>query len=82
MLRTLLVVLAENKNQAWANYRYALTRLRENGDSIALLGGDSEERHARIGFHRRPSTLARDDDAVDPHHVAGTRACTRRNVDC
>jgi putative ATP-binding cassette transporter len=38
------VPLAENKNQAEANYRYALTRLRENGESIALLGGDAEER--------------------------------------
>ena len=35
---------AEDKNQAEANYRYALTRLRENGESIALLGGDAEER--------------------------------------
>jgi putative ATP-binding cassette transporter len=38
------VPLAENKNQAEANYRYALTRLRENGESIALLGGGVEER--------------------------------------
>ena len=38
------VPLAENKNQAEANYRYALTRLRENGESIALLGGGAEER--------------------------------------
>jgi len=38
------VVLAENKNQAEADYRYALTRVRENGESIALLGGDAEER--------------------------------------
>src|SRR4030095_9507806 len=38
------VRLAENKNQAEANYRYALTRLRENGESIALLGGDAQER--------------------------------------
>jgi putative ATP-binding cassette transporter len=38
------IPLAENKNQAEANYRYALTRLRENGESIALLGGDAEER--------------------------------------
>jgi putative ATP-binding cassette transporter len=38
------VPLAENKNQAEADYRYALTRLRENGESIALLGGDAEER--------------------------------------
>ena len=38
------VVVAENKNQAEADYRYALTRLRENGESIAMLGGDDEER--------------------------------------
>ena len=38
------VVVAERKNQAEADYRYALTRLRENGESIALLGGDAEER--------------------------------------
>jgi len=38
------VVVAENKNQAEAEYRYALTRLREHGESIAMLGGDTEER--------------------------------------
>ena len=38
------VAVAERKNQAEADYRYALTRLRENGESIALLGGDAEER--------------------------------------
>jgi len=38
------VVVAENKNQAEADYRYALTRLRENGESIAMLGGENEER--------------------------------------
>jgi vitamin B12/bleomycin/antimicrobial peptide transport system ATP-binding/permease protein len=38
------VVGAENKNQAEAEYRYALTRLRENGESIAMLGGENEER--------------------------------------
>jgi vitamin B12/bleomycin/antimicrobial peptide transport system ATP-binding/permease protein len=38
------VVGAENKNQAEAEYRYALTRLRENGESIAMLGGETEER--------------------------------------
>lgn len=38
------VAVADNKNQAEADYRYALTRLRENGESIALLGGDAEER--------------------------------------
>ena len=38
------VGVSEKKNQAEANYRYILTRLRENGESIALLGGDHEER--------------------------------------
>lgn len=38
------VVVSENKNQAEAEYRYALTRIRENGESIALLGGEDEER--------------------------------------
>jgi putative ATP-binding cassette transporter len=38
------VVAAEKKNQAEAEFRYTLTRVRENGESIALLGGDDEER--------------------------------------
>ena len=38
------VRVAENKNQAEAEYRYALTRVRENGESIALIGGEPEER--------------------------------------
>ncbi|MGH7899289.1 MAG: SbmA/BacA-like family transporter, partial [Candidatus Binatia bacterium] len=38
------VSAAEAKNQAEAEYRYALTRVRENGESIALLGGEEEER--------------------------------------
>src|SRR5919108_1258703 len=37
-------VVSENKNQAEAEYRYALTRLREHGESIAMLGGENEER--------------------------------------
>jgi putative ATP-binding cassette transporter len=38
------VPTAEQKNQAEADFRYALTRLRENGESIAILGGEEEER--------------------------------------
>src|SRR4029453_9874938 len=38
------VRVSESKNQAEAEYRYGLTRLRENGESIALLGGETEER--------------------------------------
>src|SRR5579864_4616486 len=38
------VPVSESKNQSEAEYRYLLTRLRENGESIALLGGEDEER--------------------------------------
>lgn len=38
------VQISEDKNQAEAEYRYAMTRVRENGESIALLGGEEEER--------------------------------------
>lgn len=38
------VQVSENVNQAEADYRYALTRVRENGESIALMGGEDEER--------------------------------------
>src|SRR5438874_3774252 len=38
------VQVSEDKHQAEAEYRYALTRVRENGESIALLGGEDEER--------------------------------------
>lgn len=38
------IPIAEGKNQAEAELRYALTRLRENGESIAILGGEKEER--------------------------------------
>lgn len=38
------VQLSEQKNQAEADLRYTLTRVHENGESIALLGGEEEER--------------------------------------
>ena len=41
------VSVSIGKNQAEAEYRYALMRVRENGESIALLGGEAEE-HAEI----------------------------------
>jgi putative ATP-binding cassette transporter len=37
------VRLSEEKNQAEAEFRYVLTRVRDNGESIALLGGEEEE---------------------------------------
>ena len=36
--------ISEGRNQAEAEYRFVLTRVRENGESIALLGGEGEER--------------------------------------
>ena len=38
------VTVSEQKNQAEAEYRYTLTRLSENGESVAVLGGEDEER--------------------------------------
>src|SRR5262252_3524914 len=38
------VTISESRNQAEAEFRYVLTRVRENGESIALLGGEAEER--------------------------------------
>jgi putative ATP-binding cassette transporter len=37
-------LLSGRNTQREAEFRYALTRLRENGESIALLGGEKEER--------------------------------------
>ncbi len=37
-------LVSESINQAEAEFRYGLTHVRENGESIALLGGESEER--------------------------------------
>src|SRR5262249_40721102 len=39
-----LITVSGNKDQAEAEYRYVLTRLRENGEGIALLKGGGEER--------------------------------------
>ncbi|UVK49403.1 ABC transporter ATP-binding protein/permease (plasmid) [Mesorhizobium sp. AR07] len=38
------IELSEEKNQVEAEFRYTLSRVRENGESIALLGGEEEER--------------------------------------
>src|ERR1700737_2744309 len=38
------VAVSESKNQAEAEYRYVLTRLRENAESVTLMGGEDEER--------------------------------------
>jgi putative ATP-binding cassette transporter len=38
------ITVSERKNQSEAELRYLLTRLRENGESIALIQGEEEER--------------------------------------
>ena len=38
------IATSEKRNQAEAEYRYVLTRLRENAESIALLQGEVDER--------------------------------------
>ena len=63
------VPLAENRSQAEADYRYALTRVRENAESIALHRRRCRgARRSRLGVQGRPQALARGDDAVDSDH--------------
>jgi putative ATP-binding cassette transporter len=40
------ITVSEAKNQSEAEYRYVLTRLSENGESIAVLDGEEHEREA------------------------------------
>jgi putative ATP-binding cassette transporter len=44
------VPTAEQKNQSEAEFRAALTRVREYGESIAILGGEKEERSGLDGL--------------------------------
>src|SRR4029079_405421 len=44
MIGRRFVTVSEEKNQSEAELRYVLTRLRENGESIALIQGEEEER--------------------------------------
>jgi vitamin B12/bleomycin/antimicrobial peptide transport system ATP-binding/permease protein len=63
------VLVSENKNQAEAEYRYALTRVRENGESIALLGGEEEE---RAGLERYLRTVLRRWKEICGQHMRTT----------
>jgi putative ATP-binding cassette transporter len=44
MIGSRFVQASESKNQTEAEFRYVLTRVRENGESIALIQGEAEER--------------------------------------
>jgi putative ATP-binding cassette transporter len=48
------ISIAEATNQAEADFRFALSRVRENGESVALLGGEEEE---RAGLRRGLGTI-------------------------
>jgi len=63
------VEVSENKNQSEAEYRYALTRIRENGESIALLGGETEE---RAGLDRQFQAVLRRWASLCQQHMRTT----------
>jgi putative ATP-binding cassette transporter len=63
------VQVSEDKNQAEAEYRYTLTRLRENGESIALLGGEEEE---RAGIDRTFANVLRQWTRLAGQHMRTT----------
>jgi putative ATP-binding cassette transporter len=63
------VQISEDKNQAEAEFRYTLTRVRENGESIALLGGEQEERD---GIDRTFSNVLRQWARLAGQHMRTT----------
>ena len=85
------VQISEDKNQAEAEFRYTLTRLRENGESIALLGGEQRRarRHrqdlhqsaAAMGAPRRPA-YAHDAGVagIEPDRAGGAAATVRAKI--
>ncbi len=75
------VQVSEDKNQAEADFRYTLTRVRENGESIALLGGEEEERD---GIDRNFTNVLRQWARLAGQHMRttlvsqGSRSCCSR----
>ncbi|MET3842180.1 ABC transporter ATP-binding protein/permease [Bradyrhizobium sp. OAE829] len=63
------VQVSEDKNQAEAEFRYTLTRVRENGESIALLGGEEEERD---GLDKNFSNVLRQWSQLARQHMRTT----------
>jgi putative ATP-binding cassette transporter len=55
------VTVSETKNQSEAELRYVLTSLSENGEGIAVLGGEDEERDAVVSQTNRKSCQRRVD---------------------
>ncbi|MGY8679012.1 ABC transporter ATP-binding protein/permease [Bradyrhizobium sp. UFLA05-153] len=69
MIGRRFVRVSEDKNQAEADFRYTLTRVRENGESIALLGGEEEERD---GIDRNFSNVLRQWARLAGQHMRTT----------
>ncbi|MBO0752063.1 MAG: ABC transporter ATP-binding protein/permease, partial [Bradyrhizobiaceae bacterium] len=55
-----LIAVLERKDQAEAEYRYLLTRVRENGEGIALLEGEDNERRGISTLFRAAFAAWRD----------------------
>jgi vitamin B12/bleomycin/antimicrobial peptide transport system ATP-binding/permease protein len=71
------VQISEEKNQAEADFRYTLTRVRENGESIALLGGEEEERD---GIDRNFSNVLRQWARLAGQHMRTTLVSQGSNL--
>ncbi|PAY09299.1 ABC transporter ATP-binding protein [Bradyrhizobium sp. UFLA03-84] len=71
------VQISEDKNQAEAEFRYTLTRVRENGESIALLGGETEERD---GIDRTFSNVLRQWARLAGQHMRTTLVSQGSNL--
>ncbi|MCC8937393.1 ABC transporter ATP-binding protein/permease [Bradyrhizobium sp. Arg68] len=69
--------ISEDKNQAEAELRYTLTRVRENGESIALLGGEAEERD---GIDRTFSNVLRQWARLAGQHMRTTLVSQGSNL--
>jgi vitamin B12/bleomycin/antimicrobial peptide transport system ATP-binding/permease protein len=71
------VQISEEKNQAEADFRYTLTRVRENGESIALLGGEEEERD---GIDRNFTSVLRQWSRLAGQHMRTTLVSQGSNL--
>jgi putative ATP-binding cassette transporter len=71
------VQISEEKNQAEAEFRYTLTRVRENGESIALLGGEEEE---RTGIDKNFTNVLRQWSKLAGQHMRTTLVSQGSNL--
>ena len=86
------VAVSERTSQSEAEFRYALTRVRENGESIALLGGETRRASRAAAKHRPRSSRNGATSAISicatrsyPTPIGWSRrwsrlSCARRNT--